>query len=93
MRRIYGKKRSEKAKSEALAQFRETRDMLNESHPGLLDDIKDRILLADPQQEMPDMVPIDRKKNMETILKFIEMSPDSGLLKGELKTFLSDKYH
>jgi len=93
LRRIYSKKETGKPRDRALAQFRETRDMLNQSHPGLLAALKGRILGDDSEEEIPDMVPIDRKKNMETVLKFMEISPDSDLLKGELKTFLSDKYH
>ncbi len=94
MKRIRGKKGTGKIKENALKQFRETRDKLQDEHPELLFGIREK-LLSTPQEEVPASisrdVPVDRQKNMETVLKFLETNPN--FMGGDLKGLLSGKYH
>lgn len=86
-----------------MQQLRETRGILNEKYPDLLNKMGkivekakeegtlDLPIETPPQQETapPSELTIDRQKNLETILKFIELKPHSDHLKQELKDILS----
>ncbi|GJL84493.1 MAG: hypothetical protein DHS20C02_02680 [Micavibrio sp.] len=95
MKRIYRKKEKKQVREKALEQFRETRKKLEGEHPELLGSLRDKILESEQSLNMSnedsESIAIDRKKNMDIVLRFLEMNP--GFLEGDLKGLLSGKYH
>ena len=95
MKRIYRKKEKRQVRDDALEQFRETREKLETENPELLGSLRDKIIESGQgvavSGEDSKTVPIDRKKNMDTVLRFLEINP--GFLEGDLKGILSGKYH
>ncbi len=95
MKRIYRKKEKKQVRDKALEQFRETRDKLEGDHPELLGSIRDKLVEVEQggqiMHDNPGTVPIDRKKNMDTVLRFLETNPE--FLEGDFKGLLSGKYH
>ena len=95
MKRIYKKRKSSEIKEHALKQLRETRAMIEGQSPDLLKKMQDIIGAMDKEPESrqkPEensMVEIDRQKNLETVLRFIELKPHSDNLKQELKKLLT----
>jgi hypothetical protein len=106
MKRITQKHKSEKIRADAMEQLRETRGVLNDKYPDLLNQMGQIVekakedgtldLPIDPPVQKTAPLPpsgseltIDRQKNLETILKFIELKPHSDHLKQELKDILS----
>ncbi len=86
---IYRNDKNKKVREEALRQFRETRRRLENDHPELLAGIRGKIIDSEPS--VSDKVTIDRKKNVETVLRFLEINP--GFAEGNFKGLLSGKYH
>ena len=98
MKRINKKRKTQKIRENALKQLRETRAHLEKEHPQLLEKTREIIEKAGQTPEMTDShqdsdpdetVNIDRKKNLETILKYAALKPGSDKLKKELKDFLN----
>lgn len=92
MKKIYRNNEKKQVREEALRQFRETRSRLENDHPELLAGLRDRIVEAKgamPKEQ--DRVTIDRKKNVETVLRFLEINP--SFAEGNFKGLLSGKYH
>ncbi len=82
-----------KVKEEALKQYRITRDKLEMDHPGLLSSIRDQILNASAKRDSQEVsyYAVDSKKNLETAIKFLEISSESPLIQAELKKMLLKK--
>jgi hypothetical protein len=72
MKRILQKRASEALRAQALEQMRLTSAYLERELPGLLTEVRERVGYT---QEPVLSVPIDRKKNIETVLKFIALKP------------------
>ena len=96
MKFIDKKRKTADIKKEALKQLRETRGIINAQYPDLLDTMRGVVNKIQEHENHPGlrtpdetMVKIDQQKNMETILKFIELKPHSDGLKQELKRILS----
>lgn len=88
-------------KQQAIRQLRETRARIREEHPGLLADLKQKIIASglegalkcgevmSHKPEMPaDDLLIDKKKNLETIMQFMAMSPRSPDFQSKIKAIL-----
>ncbi len=78
---------------DALATVRQTREALD---PGLLERVREAIGAAvenyqsDRYRSMhADKVPVDQKKNLTIVMKYMEMNPDNKALQQELRTFLT----
>lgn len=103
MKRIYKKRKSSEIKQKALEQFRETRAFIEAQHPELLDELCNIIERVNEKEQLAasktakqkttasedPMVKVDRQKNLETILRFVELKPHSDGLKQELKKLLT----
>ena len=98
MKRITKKRKTKKIREDALKQLRETRAHLEKEHPQLLEKIRKIVEKANqaPERESTEMmsgsdemISIDRKKNLEAILKYAALKPGSEKLKQELKDFLN----
>ncbi len=85
MRRIYyTDSKRKKIEQDALSQLRQT---LSQLDPRLLDQIREVIAVRQPEKEdlpedddlshSPSKVPVDHKKNLRTIMKFLELKPGS----------------
>ncbi|MEM7650696.1 MAG: hypothetical protein AAF204_01265 [Pseudomonadota bacterium] len=104
MKKINKQRNTRKIRENALKQMRETREMLHKQHPQLFEKIK-KLVAASRQDEdaakhkveakarveeqEEETVHIDRKKNLEAILKYAALKPGSVKLKKELKDFLN----
>lgn len=91
MRRIQKNKKDGKVQEEALKQFRALRARIESQKPDLLGDLRDQ-LFADEKETIDtarksDLV-IDRKKNMATVLKVLELKNGSDSFKKELAKLL-----
>lgn len=81
MKRIYsndeGKTPARRAlEQEVLLNLRALRRRMTQQHPGLLEEIQSRYQAAQkPPISAPveDIIPIDRKKNMETVALFLKL--------------------
>ena len=103
MKNISKQRKTRKVRENALKQLRETRAMLQKEHPQLFEKIRKIVAGANkaqtadtpsasikPEDQAPDeAVTIDRKKNLEAILKYAALKPGSEKLKRELKDFLN----
>ncbi len=100
MKRISKKHKSKEIRAQALKQLQETREVIDKKCPDLLDKVgelvqrtqdieQDQKNSKDAEAVSQDELVIDRHKNLETILKFIELKPHADHLKQELKTLLS----
>lgn len=97
-RRVYKlTTKRQKIVKEAMGAMREARA---EIAPELLDNVRDAIATAlereQAQKEVTsetkmrlEHVPVDKKKNLMTVMKFLEMQPDNKALHRELTSFLS----
>lgn len=77
-----------------MRQYRETEEKLRAEHPEMMAALKRQVLAQKPEAAKSAAppageVPIDRRKNLETIMKFIENAPDQDALKRKLQTLLS----
>jgi len=101
MKRIKDKRKSEKLRADALKELRKTRAHLEKEHPALMEAMRQLVEKAGEVEKTPlkteevnqdteedDMVNIDRKKNLEVILKYAALNPEAGDLKKHLKDFL-----
>lgn len=89
---IYRNSKNKQVREEALRQFRETRRRLENNHPELLEGLRGRIVESgNAGLKEDDKVSIDRKKNVETVLRFLEINP--GFAEGNFKGLLSGRYH
>lgn len=80
--------------SEALSMVRETRESLD---PALLEQARDAIGAAmDNYQKstfrpmQAERVPVDQKKNLTIIMKYLELNPHNKVLQREIRAFLSE---
>ena len=104
MKRISKKRKTQKLREDTLKQLRQTRKKLQKDHPDLFAAIQKLVKKASEaeeagkNQEKPrekasddeaEMVQIDKKKNLEAILKYAALKPESQKLKKELKDFLN----
>ena len=100
MKRVYRKRKAKKIRDSALEQLRETRAHIERTNPDLLESVRkiiERAARSDdkkgPEVEaeaLPnEMIYIDRKKNLDVILKYAASRPDPTLIKEELKKFLN----
>ena len=96
MKRIYSKRKRSKAKEEALETFRKTQKKLKKTHPELLDRIQQQYKLSQllknqPQKPAPisDEI-IDQHKNIETLMKFLELS-ESDTMQKHIRKILAHK--
>lgn len=78
---------------EALCTVRETREIID---PALLDRVREAIGGALERQQnrnirpmQLDRVPVDQKKNLSIVLKFLELQPDNKALQQEIRSFLT----
>ena len=76
---------------EALRQFKALRDKIEKQQPSLLEDVREK-LFQEERQEISkasgDFVAIDRKKNMITVRKLLEIKDGSEQFKRELAKML-----
>ena len=93
-RRIYKMTaKRQRLMEEALDTVRETREMID---PALLKTVREAIGAAAEQHEnreyksmQLDRVPVDQKKNLSVVLRFLEMKPDNIALQQEIRSFLT----
>ena len=78
--------------SEALTTVRETRETID---PGLLEQVRQAIGNAaeTTQKERyttikAERVPVDHKKNLTIVMKYLELRPENKALQQEIRTFL-----
>lgn len=103
MRRKYIKsKKSSKLRQQALEQLRETRDKIRSAHPGLLSEMEKRINDAEkaaarsarPATQdnavMDDIIAIDRRKNMQTVMTFLQDGSRSPEFVSKLHRMLAE---
>ncbi len=99
-------KPSSDVKAQAMAQMRKTRDKINEEHPKLLSSLRNQLdAMQKPAPNAPvwaknvdkaaekldDRLKIDRKKNLESIMKFLEVKRGhSQNFQDKLKDVLRD---
>ena len=72
MKKILQKRVSEELRAQALEQMRLTSAYLERELPGLLSEVRERVGC---EHDLDESVPIDRQKNIETVLKFIALKP------------------
>lgn len=79
----------EKLRLDALAALRDARRQIEKSNPELLAAMRKRLEEAGrTTPQLSGEEKIDRKKNLETILKFASMKPGSAALRQSLEKFL-----
>ncbi len=102
MKRIKDKRKTEQLRKDALKELRKTRAHLEKEHPELMKAMRQLVEKAGEAEKKPvsekknlvkdiqdeDTVIIDRKKNLETILKYAALKPGSDDLKKQLKDLL-----
>ncbi len=78
---------------EALSTVREARETID---PALLETVRQAIGVAaeshqnDKYRTMQvDKVPVDQKKNLTTVMKYLELNPENKALHHEIETFLT----
>lgn len=83
MRKVYHTDlKKKKIRQDAMDQWRRTREAID---PALLE--RTRALIeaqAAGETDYADEVPIDRKKNLMTIIKFMELKPGASALRAEI---------
>jgi hypothetical protein len=84
LRRIYYKKGKKSVREQALDQFRATRDRIETVHPELMQNLRNSLLGA----ENPSTIPIDRRKNLATVLRYLELCPDATSMRQQLTDLL-----
>ena len=103
MKHILKKRKSAAIKQKAIEQLRETRELINEKHPALLDSMRSLVEKVQEVGNKPtsppvisnndalagEVIQIDRQKNIETVLKFMELKPQSDSFKQEIRKFLN----
>ena len=103
MKRIKDKRKTEKLRKDAMKELRKTRAHFEKEHPALLEAMRQLVAKVKKVEEKqskteeitkqadPDeMVVIDRKKNLEAVLKYAALNPGtSGDLKKHLKGLLN----
>lgn len=79
--------------NEALEAVRETRESLD---PALLEKARDAIGTAIESYQsdryrsiQADKVPVDQKKNLSIVMKYLELNPDNKALHKEIQSFLT----
>ena len=90
MKRIYKKRTRSAIKEKALNQIKETRSKMYEEHPELFKAIE--LLVKQSQKQgvvQEDSIAIDKEKNIETVLRFISLKPESSQIKADLKKILN----
>lgn len=93
-KRIYTKTaKRQRLVSEALTMVRETRDSID---PALLERVRDAIggavetYQSDKYRSMQaERVPVDQKKNLNIVMKYLEMNPGNKALHREINSFLT----
>jgi len=96
-----GSKNSKKSiQDKALAQMRKTRAALEADHPELIKALRLLVARSQPQEavvsqekhEAPaeeETVFIDRRKNIEAVMRYAALNPGSEKLREQLKEFLN----
>jgi hypothetical protein len=84
----------------ALAQMRKTRAALEADHPELIKALRMLVARSQPQEatltqekqdfpEEEETVFIDRRKNIEAVMKYAALNPGSDKLRAQLKEFIN----
>jgi len=92
MRRVYKKSKKPGIREKALEQLRKTKAHIDASNPDLLERMRDQIE-RQVWDELPDdySVKIDRKKNLEAVMMFMEMKKaHTPQFQSQLKDILKD---
>lgn len=74
------------------------RDARAEIAPELIEDVRNAIANAIEQEQQRsetkmqlERIPVDKKKNLSIVMKFLEMQPDNKALHRELNAYLSQQ--
>lgn len=97
MKRVYHKSVKSAAQKRAMEQYLETREKIRQDNPGLLSSMRERIAaqMRQPQQEQPQKPAnvgeekIDRRKNLQTVEKLLEITTASMGFQNRVKTLIA----
>ncbi|MCC6598169.1 MAG: hypothetical protein IT559_05225 [Alphaproteobacteria bacterium] len=92
MKRVGENISGERLRRRALEEVRAARLVLEKHHPELLETVRESLKKAEKANACSQGIveeKVDRKKNLETVLKFIALKPQSGDLKTALEKLLS----
>lgn len=90
MKRVIYKKGASRVRQAAVEQLRQTREKISADNPGLLESIRKKIHQNIDINGFSGDLSIDKRKNLHTVMQFLEIKRGSPAFQSKVKQLLSE---